>query len=168
MPTAIRCRDEWPQRISEDAAWHPREGATTREEASPSVPVEVPPRPRRILIVDDSAGNRSLVRAMLKADGYELSDAADGASALQMIMERKPDLVLLDLMMPIVDGFTVIKRLRADVRTAGLPIIVLTAMAEAEAQVQSLELGADDYMAKPFDPKVLRSRVQALFQRRDY
>ena len=77
-------------------------------------------------------------------------------------------MVLLDLMMPGVDGFAVIKSLRADPATARLPVIVLTAMSEAESQALSLELGADDYLSKPFHPRVLRARVQALFRRQDY
>jgi two-component system phosphate regulon response regulator PhoB len=109
-----------------------------------------------------------LARETLKPEGYALVEAPDGAAALEEVKLRKPDLVLLDLMMPGVDGFAVIKRLRADPTTARLPVIVVTALGEDESQTLSLELGADDYMIKPFNPKVLRARVAALFRRWEY
>ena len=84
-----------------------------------------------------------------------------------MIAELRPDLLVLDLMMPTVDGFEVVRRLRG-MGATDLPILVLTAQNESEAQAKALELGADDYMSKPHDPRVLRARVKALFRRGDY
>ncbi len=172
---ALAVEKGWLKRISDDARWHLEASETTRDEVAPYLSAEPIPlpqagaaAPRRILIVDDCPDNRGLARDTLKAEGYELAEAPGGASALEQIKARQPGLVLLDLMMPGVDGFAVIKRLRADAATAHLPIIVLTAMGEAESQALCLELGADDYMTKPFHPKVLRARVQALFRRQCY
>jgi type IV pilus assembly protein PilB len=177
----------WLKLLSDDAAWHLREGKTTREEVAPYLaaafiptPVILPPAApaaradlgqegrRRVLIVDDNLDNRALARAALRAEGYEFEEAADGQAALDAVRRGAPDLVLLDLMMPGVDGFSVIKSLRSEASTAGLPVIVLTAMSEAESQAASLEMGADDYMTKPFHPKILRARVAALFRRQAY
>ncbi|MBI5240197.1 MAG: Flp pilus assembly complex ATPase component TadA [Elusimicrobia bacterium] len=182
---AVALEKGWLQRIADDARWHLRAGETTAEEAAPYLGPGLPsgkgerlpsgdggPLPaaarRSVLIVDDCPDNRGLARDTLKADGYALAEAAGGDAALKSIQAGRPDLVLLDLMMPGLDGFAVIKRLRADPATARLPVIVLTAMSEAESQALSLELGADDYLAKPFHPRVLRARVQALFRRQQY
>jgi two-component system phosphate regulon response regulator PhoB len=101
-------------------------------------------------------------------DGYELVEADGGAPALAEIARTKPDLVLLDLMMPEVDGFAVLKKLRGEMGMADLPIMVITAMNEADSQAAALEVGADDYMTKPYSPKVLRARVNAIFRRAAY
>lgn len=114
--------------------------------------------PQEILVADDDAAG----------DGYELSEAAGGKEALERIARDKPDLVLLDLMMPEVDGYGVVRRLRETLLLPELPILVLTALGEADSQALALELGADDYMTKPFSPKVLRARVRALFRRAEY
>jgi CheY-like chemotaxis protein len=173
---ALALERGWLKRISEDALWHLEAGETTRDEVvsylgaasfTEALPQAAAPKGRRILIVDDSLDNRLLAKDTLKAEGYDLAEAVDGASALEEVKAHKPDLVLLDLMMPGVDGFAVIRSLRADPATAHLPVIVLTALSDAESQAVSLELGADDYMTKPFHPKILRARVQALFRRRD-
>jgi type IV pilus assembly protein PilB len=179
---AVALEKGWLWKLADDARGHLEAGETTRDEVAPYIgpaPMPLPaargdsPLPqgtasKRILIVDDCPDNRGLARDTLRSEGYELAEAPDGASALAQIQARLPGLVLLDLMMPGVDGFAVIKRLRADPGTAHLPIIVLTAMGEAESQALCLELGADDYMIKPFHPKVLRARVQALFRRQCY
>ncbi|MFA6003027.1 MAG: ATPase, T2SS/T4P/T4SS family [Elusimicrobiota bacterium] len=186
----------WLQSLDEDARWHLDAGDTTHEEISAylkdSSPVQ-PPRPAaaqrsapaplpapapasvpaatappRVLIVDDNPDNRILVRDSLRSENYALCEAVDGEDALRRISEQKPDLVLLDLMMPGMDGFAVVKALRSQPATNSLPIIVITAMNEAESQVLSLELGANDYMTKPFNPKILKARVKAMFKRREY
>jgi DNA-binding response OmpR family regulator len=123
---------------------------------------------RRILIVDDNLDNRILVRDILQPEGHALIEAENGLAAIEKVQSEKPDLVLLDIMMPELDGFGVLKRLRAQMGLLGLPIIILTAMSEAESQSLALELGADDYLSKPFNPRVLRARIQALIRRSDY
>jgi type IV pilus assembly protein PilB len=168
----------WLMTIAEDALWHLAQGDVALEEvalylgesdpapAAVSAPQKHPGK-RRVLIVDDIEMNRDLVRVTLAQDGYELSEAPDGERALAMIAERRPDLLVLDLMMPTVDGFEVVRRLRG-MGAADLPILVLTAHNESEAQARALEIGADDYMTKPHEPRVLRARVKALFRRADY
>jgi len=139
--------------------------ASPAGDAAPRAPAGAPDAGPKILIVDDSADNRRLARDVLEPEGYRLEEAGDGRQALRSVARDRPDLVLLDLMMPEMDGFTFVKRLRGDLGLTSIPVLVLTAKSEAESQAQSLELGADDYMAKPFDPRVLRARVQALFRR---
>ncbi len=127
------------------------------------------PKPRRILIVDDTEANRLLIRSTFRNEGYELTEAAGGEEALKEIERMRPDLVLLDLMMPGKrTDFAVVKRLRTERGIADLPILVLTAVSEAESQATALEMGADDYLIKPFHPKILRARVKALFRRYEY
>ena len=166
----------WLKTMTEDALWHMSQGSITYEEALPYLDLRAPRASSsasapaiatfRILVVDDVADNRALVLATLGADGYELAEADGGRSSLQQIAARKPDLVLLDLMMPEVDGFAVVKELRGKMGLSNLPILVLTALGEAESQALALEIGADDYMTKPFIPRILRARVKALFRRR--
>lgn len=121
-----------------------------------------------MLIVDDNTDNRTVVRQTLSTEGFDLAEADGGAEALESISRNKPDLVLLDLMMPEVDGFAVVRRLRGEMGMADLPILIITAMGEAQSQALALELGADDYLTKPFNPRVLRARVKALFRRREF
>jgi type IV pilus assembly protein PilB len=166
----------WLTTLSDDALWHVAHGDVTLEEGSyyfePRVPVvkqaAAAKAKRRVLIVDDVADNRTLISAALGMDGYDLVEADGGAAALETIARAKPDLVLLDLMMPEVDGFAVVREIRGEMAMTGLPIIIVTAMGEAESQALALELGADDYMTKPYSPKVLRARVKAQFRRAEY
>ena len=101
-------------------------------------------------------------------DAYDIVEASGGAAAIEEIARTKPGLVLLDLMMPEVDGFAVVKKLRGEMGMSDLAIMVITAMSEAESQALALEVGADDYMTKPFSPKILRARVKAQFRRSEY
>jgi PleD family two-component response regulator len=184
----------WLKTMAADALWHLSNGDASLEELLPllellpipdqpaahqpvldqggSEPAQAPEtpalKPRRILIVDDTEANRVLIRSTFRNEGYELSEAATGEDALKEIERLRPDLVLLDLMMPGMDGFAVVKRLRTELGIADLPILVLTAVSEAESQSMALEMGADDYLIKPFHPKVLRARVKALFRRSEY
>ncbi len=138
--------------------------------AAPAVPASMPApkNVRRILIVDDNLDNRNVVRDTLGSEGYALIEAENGLTALEKIQSEKPDLVLLDIMMPEMDGFGVLKRLRGQMGLLGLPILILTAMSEAESQSLALELGADDYLTKPFNPRLLRARIKALLRRAEY
>ena len=115
-----------------------------------------------ILVVDDEARIVKLVRDYLERAGYHVIDARDGATALQVARREKPDLIVLDLMLPAVDGLDVCRRLR---RESGIPIIMLTARVEEVDRIVGLELGADDYVTKPFSPRELVARVGATLRR---
>lgn len=116
----------------------------------------------RILIVEDEANIASFARMYLEAAGFEVTVADRGDTGLAMACEMEPDLVLLDLMLPGIDGYEVTRRLRAERRT---PIIMLTARDDAVDTVVGLELGADDYVTKPFNPRELVARVRAVLRR---
>jgi DNA-binding response OmpR family regulator len=119
----------------------------------------------RILIVEDDPDIAQLVARYLEKAAFETDRAASGRDALQMIAAHPPALVVLDLMLPHVDGLEICRRLRADEKTAAIPIIMLTARAEESERIVGLELGADDYLAKPFSPNELVARVRALLRR---
>jgi signal transduction histidine kinase len=118
-----------------------------------------PDLPRaRILLADDNADMRGYLHRLLAAD-YEVIPAVDGERALRAAVERKPDLVISDVMMPLLDGFGLLVALRADARTSGIPVIMLSARAGEEARVEGLQAGADDYLTKPFSARELLARV---------
>jgi two-component system, OmpR family, response regulator len=119
-------------------------------------------RPSRILLVDDEAAIQTLLSYPLRKDGYEVVQASDGQEALARFAESTFDLVVLDVMMPRLDGLETCRRLRA---TSTVPIIMLTAKAEEIDKVVGLELGADDYITKPFSMREFRSRVKAALRR---
>lgn len=121
----------------------------------------------KILVVDDEPDAVELIEFNLKGAGYEVITAADGAEALKKARTFSPDLILLDLMLPEVDGLEVCKILRRDAATAAVPIIMLTAKAAEIDRVLGLELGADDYMTKPFSPRELVLRVKNILRRRE-
>ena len=121
----------------------------------------------KILVVDDEPDALDLVAFNLKQAGLEVVTADDGAAALKRAREVVPDLILLDLMLPEVDGLEVCKQLRRDPATASIPIIMLTAKAAEIDRVLGLELGADDYVTKPFSPRELVLRVKNLVRRRE-
>ena len=114
----------------------------------------------KILVVDDEPDAVDLVEFNLKSAGYEVVTAADGAEALKKAKAHSPDLILLDLMLPEVDGLEVCKILRRDPAIAAIPVIMLTAKAAEIDRVLGLELGADDYITKPFSPRELVLRVK--------
>jgi two-component system, OmpR family, alkaline phosphatase synthesis response regulator PhoP len=119
----------------------------------------------RILIVEDDPDIAELVARYLDKAGFATERAASGRDALQTIAAKPPDLLVLDLMLPHVDGLEVCRLLRANEKTAAIPVIMLTARAEESARIVGLELGADDYLAKPFSPNELVARVRALLRR---
>jgi len=121
----------------------------------------------KILIVDDEKDIVELVSFNLEKEGYEVLKAYDGEKAMQLIGSKKPDLVILDLMLPGIHGLEVCKRLRRDPATAQVPIIMLTARGEEIDKVLGLEMGADDYVTKPFSVKELVARIKALLRRTD-
>jgi len=118
-----------------------------------------------VLIVDDEKDLVELVRYHLEKNGLTCLEARDGESALRLAKERAPDLIVLDLMLPGVDGLEVCRKLRNDSKTASIAIIMLTAKAEEVDRIIGLEMGADDYMVKPFSPRELVARVKAVLRR---
>jgi DNA-binding response OmpR family regulator len=119
----------------------------------------------RILIVEDSPDIADLIRHALTRAGHEVDHVVSGADALARVRTAPPDLAVLDLMLPGMDGLLVCQALRQQAATASLPIIILTARGEEADRVRGLELGADDYVVKPFSPKELAARVGALLRR---
>ncbi len=116
----------------------------------------------RILIVDDEAHIVELVRLYLERDGFRVESASDGAQGLRLALELRPALIILDLMLPEVDGLEVCRQVRAD---SDVPIVMLTARDEDVDKIVGLELGADDYLTKPFNPRELLARVKAILRR---
>ena len=120
------------------------------------------PRRRRVLIVDDEPRMVHFIRLNLEHDGFEAVEAASGSQALDKLRDQLPDLILLDVMMPELDGFETLRLIR---EISTVPVIMLTAKGEEDDRVRGLELGADDYITKPFSPRELVSRVRAVLRR---
>ena len=121
--------------------------------------------PQRILVVDDDPSIVKVVRGYLEQSGYQVLSAADGETALHMLRRERPDLLVLDLMLPKRDGREITRLVRADQTLAALPIIMLTARVEDTDKIVGLELGADDYITKPFNAHEVVARVNALLRR---
>jgi two-component system, OmpR family, response regulator RpaB len=119
-------------------------------------------RKKKILIVDDEAMIRRILSTRLTMVGYEVAVACDGAEALEVFAEEKPDLVVLDVMMPKLNGLEVCQELR---KTTGVPIIMLTALGDVADRITGLQMGADDYLPKPFSPKELEERINVILRR---
>jgi two-component system, OmpR family, alkaline phosphatase synthesis response regulator PhoP len=119
-----------------------------------------------VLVIEDDHDIRELIRHHLARDGYRVEEAADGPGGLSKARSGAFDLVLLDLMLPGMTGLEVCKSLKSDPQTAGIPVVMVTAKGEEADIVVGLELGADDYVIKPFSPKVLLARVRAVIRRR--
>jgi DNA-binding response OmpR family regulator len=120
---------------------------------------------RRVLVVDDEKDLVDLISYNLARGGYEVLAAYDGKEALEIAQREVPDLVVLDLMLPGLDGTEVARRLKADSRTAGIPIVMLTAKGEETDVVVGLTIGADDYVTKPFSMKILLARINTVLRR---
>jgi DNA-binding response OmpR family regulator len=119
----------------------------------------------RILVVDDDPEIRDFVKTNLEAEGFEVQVAAGGPEALELAAQRPPALVLLDVMMPAMDGLATLRHLRNDVPTANIPVVMLTARPQAAERVKGLDLGADDYLTKPFETEELVARVRSVIRR---
>ncbi len=117
---------------------------------------------QKILVADDEASIRRILETRLKMVGYDVIVAEDGEEAVNMFNKTNPDLVVLDVMMPKMDGYGVTREIR---RTSDVPIIILTALGDVSERITGLELGADDYVIKPFSPKELEARVKAVLRR---
>ncbi len=119
-------------------------------------------RKNKILIVDDAEDTVELLKKRFRAEGYDTAEAYNGEEALATVPAYEPDLIVLDVMMPKMDGYEVCRRLKGDEKTRYIPIVMLTAKGEVEHKIKGLDIGADDYMAKPFDYKELAARVRSL------
>jgi two-component system, OmpR family, response regulator RpaA len=121
----------------------------------------------RILVIDDDPAISELVAVNLEMAGYDVSQAEDGIKGQALALQLQPDLIMLDLMLPRVDGFTVCQRLRRDERTAEIPVLMLTALSQTQDKVEGFNAGADDYLTKPFEVEEMLARVRALLRRTD-
>lgn len=120
------------------------------------------PRHMTVLVVDDEPRLVDVVRMNLEMEGYRVLDASNGVEALEHVKEDLPDLVILDVMMPDMDGFEALRRIR---EVSNVPVIMLTVRQEESDRIRGLEIGADDYLTKPFSPRELQSRIKALLRR---
>ncbi len=120
----------------------------------------------RVLVVDDSEVNRDLLARRLERESHTVSRAADGEEALRLLAEDEFDLLLLDLMMPGIGGFELLRRLKADERLRALPVIIISALGETDGPIRCIEMGAEDYLPKPCDPVLLRARVGACLEKK--
>jgi signal transduction histidine kinase len=141
-----------------------------REGPAPPEPQHVEARPEsgraRLLVVDDNDGNRQVLCRRLERQGYAVEQASNGDVALDRIATENFDVVLLDILMPVMDGFEVLARMRKDRRMRSVPVIVVSALDEVESVVRAIEMGAEDYLFKPFDPVLLKARIGALLERK--
>jgi DNA-binding response OmpR family regulator len=119
----------------------------------------------KVLIAEDSPTIRRLVATRLAADGYEVLEAADGAEAVEMALRERPDLLVLDKVMPKLDGFEVVRAVREDPRTRSAPIVMLTERTNEEDVLGGLDLGVEEYIPKPFNPHELSARIRRLLAR---
>lgn len=124
------------------------------------------PMPQSVLIVDDLEANRALLERRLEKFGYRILSADGGAAALHILDRETPDVILLDYMMPQMNGLEVLAKIRESGTTRNIPVIMVTARAEAEAVVEALDSGADDYVTKPIDFDVLRARMETHIEKR--
>jgi DNA-binding response OmpR family regulator len=118
----------------------------------------------KILLADDEEDIKTIVKFYLESRGYEVVTAYDGLDAIAMAESEKPDLILLDVMMPVLDGYEVARQLRANIATRGIPIVMLSAASQAESVKKGLEAGARDYIVKPFEPHMLEELIQNILK----
>lgn len=122
---------------------------------------------KKIMVVDDEADIRELIRFNLEKEGFEVVSVSDGETALEEARLRQPDLILLDVMLPGMDGVEVCFKLKSDVAFKSIPIVMLSAKSDESDQLVGLKIGADDYLVKPFSPKVLVAKIGAIIRRGD-
>ena len=120
---------------------------------------------KRILLIEDEEDIAALIKLQAEASGYKMHVEVDGINGYRAVEREKPDLVLLDIMLPGQNGFDVCSKIKSSAELRNIPVIILTAKSEELDMVLGLELGADDYVAKPFSPKVLFSRIKAVLRR---
>ena len=117
---------------------------------------------RRILIVEDTEDNRQIVRDLMESVGYELLEAEDGAAGVRMAAEFRPDLILMDIQLPVLDGYEASRRIKADPELRQIPIIAVTSYALSGDEAKTREAGCDSYIAKPFSPRHLLAKINEL------
>ncbi len=119
-----------------------------------------------ILVVDDEDDIRKVLRARLLKEGYEVLEAADGEQGIKAAYQKKPHLIMMDIMMPILDGVSATRKIKNSLETASIPVVMLTAKTDSASEIEALDAGADDYVSKPFDPEKLLARIRMLLKRR--
>jgi putative two-component system response regulator len=124
--------------------------------------------PTRILIVDDESASRTALEMLLRRDGYEVHNASDGSSALAECSSFRPDLVLLDVLMPGINGFEVCRRIKATPETRLTPVVLITGLSDTEDRIQGINAGADDFLSKPIDVNELLARTRSLIRIKQY
>jgi signal transduction histidine kinase len=146
------------------------EAAVDEAAEAPSAEVEPaqPPQPSgpRILVVDDNAANRNMLGRRLQRQGYTVEEARNGHEALDRVATEEFDLVLLDIVMPGMDGFEVLEHMKQDRRMRSIPVVVISALDELDSVVRAIQIGAEDYLLKPFDPVLLRARIGAILEKK--
>ena len=137
--------------------------------AEPDIMIDAGPMPNRaephVLVVEDDGETRRLLVRLLRENGFRATGAADGREMWDLLAAAAPDLVLLDLMLPVTPGLDLLRALRLDPRWASLPVVIVTARAQVGERARGLEIGADDYVAKPFDQRELLARISAVLRR---
>lgn len=128
-------------------------------------PRETQNLPGRLLVVDDNQDNRDVLRQLLTRQGHTIGTAENGKVAMEMLHNASWDLILLDIMMPVMDGYETLQQIRADERLRHIPVIVVSALDEIQSVVRCVEMGAEDYLTKPFDPTLLRARLNVSLER---
>jgi CheY-like chemotaxis protein len=118
-----------------------------------------------LLVVDDNEMNRDMLGRRLERQGYRVTMAVDGRQALEFIAQEPFDLVLLDIMLPVMNGYQVLEHLKADQSLSHIPVIITTALDESDGKAKCMELGAEDYLTKPFNPVILKSRIADCLER---
>ena len=117
---------------------------------------------KRILIVEDTPDNRQIMRDLLTSAGYELIEAPDGAAGVVAAFEHRPDLILMDIQLPVIDGYEATRRIKANPEIAGIPVIAVTSYALSGDEAKALAAGCDGYVAKPFSPRQLLAKVREI------
>ncbi len=123
---------------------------------------------KNILIVDDNSVNRSLLQHMITALGYLSIEAENGLEAIKLVREKKPDLVLLDILMPRMDGYQTLELIKKDPSLRDIPVIMISALDEIESVTRCIKIGAEDYLAKPFEPTILRARIDSCLEKKEW
>lgn len=114
----------------------------------------------KILVIEDTEDNRRILRDLLTAAGYDVIEAVDGMTGVAMAMERRPDLILMDIQLPVIDGYEATRRIKADPTTQNIPIIAVTSYALAGDEAKAREAGCNGYVAKPYSPRLLLQKVR--------
>ena len=120
---------------------------------------------KRILVIEDTEDNRQILRDLLTAAGYEIVEATDGATGVAMAAEQMPDLILMDIQLPVIDGYEATRRIKADPATRHIPIVAVTSYALAGDELKTREAGCDGYIAKPYSPRHLLEKVREFLAR---